>query len=223
MKQSMRYGVVGLCLLLGCLPLTSCTGSGEPFEEASYTPDAPVQEVRLEVEDRELAVSLSEDEQVHIRYWENSKEFYEISVSDEGVLTMTSASDKAWTDYIGVKSSDEDRRILLEVPDALLETLSLSTTNEAITLPALAVTGSIELSANGGDITFGDLDVGTALTLTVKNGDISGTIVGGYDEFSIESEVKKGESNLPEETDGGDKTLRVSANNGDVQISFVDG
>ena len=221
MKQSMRYGVVGLCLLLGCLPLTSCTGSGEPFEEASYTPDAPVQEVRLEVEDRELAVSLSEDEQVHIRYWENSKEFYEISVSDEGVLTMTSASDKAWTDYIGVKSSDEDRKISLQVPDALLETLTLSTTNEDISLPELAVTGSVSLSANGGDISFEALEVGSALTLSAKNGDISGAVMGSYDDFAIQTEIKKGESNLPDQKDGGEKTLHVSVNNGDADIAFV--
>ena len=122
-------------------------------------------------------MSLSEDEQVHIQYYENSKEYYDISVSDENVLTMTSASDKEWTDYIGVKPSAENRKISLQIPDALLDTLTLSTTNEDISLPALAVTGSINISSNGGNITFGNLDVGNALYLTVKNGDISGTIV----------------------------------------------
>lgn len=211
---------LALCLVLGVFALTGCSDNSEPFAEKSYTPDTQVNAVNLDVEDREIEVSLSQDDQVHIDYSENSKEYYEISVSD-GVLTMTSASDKEWTDYIGVKSSDEDRKISLQVPDALLETLTLSTTNEDISLPELAVTGSVSLSANGGDISFEALEVGSALTLSAKNGDISGAVMGSYDDFAIQTEIKKGESNLPDQKDDGEKTLNVSVNNGDVDIEFV--
>lgn len=166
-------------------------------------------------------MSISEDDQIHISYFENSQETYDITVSDEQVLTMTSASNKDWTDYIGGKPSAENRKILLQIPDALLDTLTLSTTNEDISLPALAITKSINISSNGGNITFGNLEVGSAIYLTVKNGDISGTVVGSYDDFDIQTEIKKGESNLPDNKDGGEKTLNVSSNNGDVNITFV--
>ena len=209
-----------LCLALGAFVLSGCSGGDEPFEEKNYTPDAQVSEINIDVEDREIEVSLSADGQIHIQYYENSKEYYDISVSG-GTLTMTAASDKAWTDYIGVKPSAENRKISLQVPDALLENLTLSTTNEDISLPVLAVTGSISISSNGGDITFGRLDVGSALNLTVKNGDISGAVTGSYDDFAIQSDVKKGDSSLPESKDGGSKTLNVSANNGDVDIELV--
>lgn len=218
-----KLTLLGLCLVLGCFLLAGCSDSGEPFEEKSYTPDAAVTEVRLDVQDREIEVSLSEDELIHIQYFENSKEYYDISVSDGNVLTMTSASGRSWTDYIGMKAAAENRKIALQVPDALLDALTLSTTNEDISLPALAVAGSVSLSSNGGNITFGELDVGDALSLTVKNGDISGTIAGSYDDFSIQTEIKKGESNLPEEKDGGEKTLQVSGNNGNVDIAFGNG
>ena len=211
-----------LCLVLGGFILVGCSNSSEPFEEKSYTPDTQINEINLDVRDREIEVSLSEDEQVHIKYYENSEEYYDISVSDENVLTMTSASDKDWTDYIGVKPSAENRKISLQIPDALLDTITLSTTNEDISLPALAVTGSINISSNGGNITFENLAVGKSLYLTVKNGDISGTVRGSYDDFAIQSEIKKGESNLPDQKDGGEKTLNVSSNNGDVNIEFVD-
>ena len=210
-----------LCLVLGGFILAGCSNSSEPFEEKSYTSDTQINGIDLAVRDREIEVSLSEDEQVHIKYYENSKEYYDISVSDENVLTIASASNKEWTDYIGRKPAAEYRKISLQIPDALLESLTLSTTNEDITLSALAVTGSINISSNGGNISFGDLDVGSALTLTVKNGDISGTIAGSYDDFSIQSEIKKGESNLPENKDSGEKTLTVSGNNGNVDIEFV--
>lgn len=212
---------LALCLILGSFILSGCSNNSEPFEEKSYTSDTQIHEINLDVQDREIEVSLSEDEQVHIQYSENSKEYYDISVSDDNVLTMTSASDKQWTDYIGVKPAAEDRKISLQVPDALLENLTLSTTNEDITLSALAVIGSINISSNGGNIAFGNLDVGSALTLNVKDGDISGAIVGSYDDFSIQSEIKKGESNLPDHKDSGEKTLNVSSNNGNVNIEFV--
>ena len=202
--------------------MAGCSTSSEPFEEKSYTSDTQINEINLDVRDREIEVSLSEDEQVHIQYFENSKEYYDISVSDENVLTMTSASDKEWTDYIGGKPSAEDRKISLQIPDALLENLTLSTTNEDITLSALAVTGSINISSNGGNITFENLDVGNALIPELlKTGILSGTVIGSYDDFSIQSEIKKGESNLPDNKDGGEKTLNVSSNNGDVNIEFV--
>lgn len=209
------------CLVLGSFVLTGCSNSSEPFEEKSYTSDTQIKEINLDVRDREIEVSLSQDEQVHIKYYENSKEYYDISLSDENVLTMASASDKEWTDYIGGKPSAEHRKILLQIPDALLDTLTLSTTNEDISLPELAIIENISISSNGGNIAFGNLDVGNALDLTVKNGDILGTVKGSYDDFAIQSEIKKGESNLPDDKDGGEKTLNVSSNNGDVNIEFV--
>ena len=212
-----------LCLGLGCLVLTGCSGSSEPFEAKTYTPEGQVQGVRLDVKDREVGVALSPDGQVHLQYGENSEEYYEIALSDEKVVTMTSATNKEWTDYIGVSASGEGKKITVQVPDGLLDSLEISTTNEDITLPALAVTGSISLSSNGGDVSFGNLSVGSGPTLNSKNGDITGTVVGSYDGFAITSNVKKGESTLPDSKEGGEKTLDVTCNNGDVEVSFVEG
>ena len=218
MKKFISFVV---CLLLVVFSLTGCSNSSEPFEEKSYIPDTQISEINLDVRDREIEVTLSEDGQVHILYSENSKEYYDISVSDENVLTMTSASNKEWTDFIGGKASAEDRKIVLQIPDTLLENLTLSTTNENISLPALTVTESVNITSNGGNITFENLNVGRALTLTVKNGDISGTVIGSYDDFAIQSEVKKGESNLPDNKNDGEKELNVSGNNGNINIEFV--
>lgn len=209
-----------LCLMLGSFVLSGCSGNNAPFEEKSYTADTQINEINLDVQDREIEVSLSVDDQVHIQYSESSKEHYDIAVSGN-VLTMTSASNKAWTDYIGGKPAAENRKISLQIPNARLENLTLSTTNEDITLSALAVTGSIRISSNGGNITFETLDVGNSLTLNVKNGDISGAVAGSYDDFAIQCDIKKGDSNLPDQKDSGEKTLNVSCNNGDVDIELV--
>ena len=218
----MRKNVLSaLCLLMGVVTLAGCSNNSEPFEEKTYTPDTQISKINLDVRDREIEVALSEDEQIHIQYSENSKEYYKIAVSDENVLTMTSKSDKEWTDYIGGKASAEARKILLQIPDALLENLTLSTTNETISLSALSVKGSISISSNRGNITFETLDVGHALTIDAKNGNITGTVAGSYDDFAIQSDIKKGNSSLPDQKDGGKKILNVSCNNGDVDIEFV--
>ena len=40
-----------LCLGLGYLTLAGCSGSSEPFEAKTYTPEGQVQGVQLDVED----------------------------------------------------------------------------------------------------------------------------------------------------------------------------
>ena len=212
---------LALCFVMSSFALAGCSGESEPFKKKNFTPDTQVNGINLDVRDREIEVVLSKDEQVHIQYSENSKEYYEISVSDGNLLTMVNASNKEWTDYIGGKPSAEDRKIVLQVPTALLDTVILSTTNEDVFLPVLAVTGSIDVSTNGGNITFENLDVGNTLTLTVKNGDISGTVAGSYDDFAIQSEIKKGDSNLPNNKESGKKMLNVTTNNGDINIEFL--
>ena len=108
--QWKKIVLLALCLVCSGFFLTGCSGNSEPFEEKSYTPDTEISEINLDVRDREIEVALSEDEQVHIQYSESSKEYYDISVSDDKVLSVTSASEKEWTDYIGGKPSAEDRK-----------------------------------------------------------------------------------------------------------------
>lgn len=213
---------LALCALLGAAVLTGCgAGESEPFEEKTYTAQAEqVREVRLDVRDRSIEVSASEDGQIHIGCAENSKEYYEIGVSEDGVLEMTAASDKSWTDYIGGKAAAGSRKITLRLPQAQLSALALSTTNENVTFSNFSAR-RITVSVNGGDIQFDCLDVEEKLDLQVKNGGISGMAAGSQSDYAVTCAVKKGESTLPAEADGGPKQLAVSANNGDVNIRFA--
>ncbi len=212
---------ITFCLIIICFVLTGCSNDSTPFEERNYTSDTQVSGINIDVKDRKVKVALSGDNQVHIQYFENNKEFFDISISDKNVLNMTSVTDKNWKDYIGKKPSAEYRKILLQIPNSLLETLTLSTTNESISISTLAVTKNVSITSIGGNITFDKLDIGNTLLLEVKNGNINGTILGSYDDFIIRSEIKKGDSNLPTNKENGEKTLSVSCNNGKVNINFV--
>lgn len=143
------------------------------------------------------------------------------AVSDDGILTMASKSDKEWTDYVGGSKSAGADRITVHIPDTVLSSLTLHTTKEDISLPALTVTDQLRLSANGGDIFFENISTANAITVENKNGNITGTIVGSYDDYAITCAVKKGESNLPKEKAGGSKTLTAINNNGDIDIEII--
>jgi hypothetical protein len=217
-----KYVVFMMCAVLGAGVLSGCSDSSDnDFEKKSYiSKDIEISGVNVDVRDRELEVSLSDDGLVHIDYFESEKEYYNIFVSDSKVLNITAADSKEWTDYIGRKTADENRKIYLQVPDAYLKTLSLSTTNDNVNISELTIIGEVSVSITGGDINFEKINVGNKLTLKAKNGDISGTVNGGYDDYTIESVIKKGKSSLPSKKEGGSKVLNVSNNNGDIDISF---
>lgn len=217
------FVTLSICLVLcTTTSLTGCAKQNEAFTPKSYTAEVEqITEICIDVRDRQIEVTPSADNQIRIDYFENSKEYYDISVSDSNVLTITAASDKEWTDYIGGKSAADSRKISLQVPDKLLTTLKLTTTNEDISLPALTVIGDVSLASNGGNIVFDKLNVGNAIHLDAKNGDIEGLIIGSYDDYAISCDSKKGESNLPASKESGTKTLTVSNNNGDIDIEFV--
>lgn len=219
-----RIAALLICLVLGAACLAGCANNDESFTQKSYTAGSEgITEVFIDVRDRQIEVALSDDNQIHIDYFENSKEYYDISVSDGHTLAMTAQSNKEWTDYIGGKSTIGTRKISLQLPNEMLTTLKLSTTNGNISLPALTIIDGLSLSSRGGNIVFDQLNVGNLIYLDSKNGDISGTIIGSYDDYAISCNVKKGKSNLPSSKENGTKTLAASSNNGNIDIGFVSG
>ena len=200
--------------------LAACDGEDlfAPMEYTASTDD--VHSISIDVRDRRIDVSLSDDDRIHVDYFVSSKEGYDIDIAD-GCLSMIGTSDKNWTDFIGKKPSEENRRISLRIPERLFGNISLNTTNEDIYIHDAFSAEKIIFSSNGGNILFENLDAKKSITIDVKNGDIKGSIIGGWDDFSIHCDTKKGECNLPSEKASGEKILNVKANNGDVIIEFI--
>lgn len=211
-----------LLALVGALAAFAGCSNAENFTPKTYrSGESAVEEIVVEVTDREVEIAASEDRQIHIEYFDSEKEFLEITGAETGRLTVRLVQKKEWTDFIGVKPSEEFRKISVRVPDGKIVRLSASTTNESIRVEALSFTESVTLSSNGGDVVCERVGVGASIALTVKNGDITGTVVGAWDDFSITCTGKKGKCNLPERKEGGAKTLAVEYNNGDVDLQIA--
>lgn len=222
MKKIIGLIVVGILLIAGFIAGIFLIGtSGEQeFEKQTYEVLAKdIMEVNIDVRDRFIKVESSNDDNIYIDYEKSEKEDYDIKVSD-GVLSMSSKTNKKWTDFIGNKVGRESRKIVIRIPNDLIKSLKISTTNENVQIGKLSIVDNIETSINGGNISLDNIFVGKSIKLSSKNGNIEGSIVGGYDDFSIKCKVKKGECNLPKDKDDGLKQLIINANNGDVNIDL---
>ncbi|MCI9575871.1 MAG: DUF4097 domain-containing protein [Clostridiales bacterium] len=218
-----RTKLLGASLLVGIFTVFACAcsanqTSGEIKAEQYSVPASDISEINISVRDRSIILTSSEDDQIHLFYSQNEKEFYQIGVENQ-ILTMQASSDKGVLDYIG-DSSANMREIKLQIPDSITCNLAITTTNNNVVLPKMTLNGNISLDVNNGDISLNQFLGEGNITLHTKNGNITGTLTGSAEDFTIQSEARKGNSSLPESQAGGNKTLNVTTNNGDIDLSF---
>ena len=204
----------------GMFILSSCGGEKNFVADSYSCEGSSVTDMRIDVADREIDIGKSEDDKIYVDFFESEKEYYDIAHVD-GTLTIRLVLDKEWTDFIGTKPNAQYRRIFVKLPENIIKDLVVKTTNADVNMQPTVISDSLSLNVNGGNITFDTLFAGNNIDLTVKNGNINGSIVGGWDDFAISCQIKKGESNLPENKESGDKRLSVNCNNGDVLIDFI--
>ncbi len=195
-----------------------CSTGGAYFAR-TYTEEIDgIQSIQVDVRDRKIVVAPSNDHAVHISCFESEKEHYSLT-NDGNVLKLEYVQNKSWFDFIGTKPKDEMRVIMISLPADRLDDLSLSTTNEDIILNNITVLKNLYVSNTNGNIALDNIDAGASIALVNKNGEIYGSIVGGYDDYSISVSIKKGDSNLASK-DGGTKSLVVSNNNGNIDLTL---
>lgn len=223
MKKRFKKIVSAAALLfLLAILFTGCSSGNVSYEGKSYDASAEdVETVRIDVKDRKIEIIGSEDEKIHLSYFESEKEAYTVSISDTKELSMVCSDNKSWTDYVGKKAAEDYRTIRLSIPNGKIQNLKLITSNEDIVLPALNMKGSVEINVNKGSIVLDRLDAGKSIQLETKNGNITGTIIGSYDEYAIKSQARKGENNLPPNKEQGDKKLSAYTNNGDIELEII--
>lgn len=98
----------------------------------------------------------------------------------------------------------------------------IRTSNEDLVFPSLELLETLDININFADIQLDQLNVGTAITLETKNGNINGSILGSYDDFAISSQAKKGDNRLPANKENGSKKLSAYTNNGNITLEFVE-
>lgn len=167
MKKISMFSVFAIFGAILLFSFAGCANTDD-FTQKEYSSEGnAIERIVIDVTDRELDIRASEDDRVHIYYYDSEKEFLDIDVSDNA-LTVKLTFDKEWTDFIGVKPSAEYRKIEISIPNGTVVDLSAKTTNEDIKVTSLSFSDSVSLDSNGGNIVCERINAGKSIALTAK-------------------------------------------------------
>ncbi|MFE4764482.1 DUF4097 family beta strand repeat-containing protein [Bacillus mycoides] len=188
------------------------------YEEKSYSLEADkISKISLAAMDRSVDVVKSNDNEIHITYFENDKEFYAINVSDEKSLIMQAKTDKELKDYVGLNSDKTHRNIKISVPHGIESGIEIKTSKGDINLSEVNISGSVEATTSNGKIKASNVKSEKSFKVETKNDDInlSNVDVKG----SIDASVSNG--NLDIEKVAVDDALKLKSKNGSINGTIV--
>ncbi|QGV10338.1 DUF4097 family beta strand repeat protein (plasmid) [Bacillus cereus] len=227
MKKSFK-NVLPVNLLVGSvLAFTSaCTNDTSSdkennsikYEEKSYTIEADkISKISLSDMDRSVDVVRSNDNEVHITYFENDKESYVINVSDEKNLIMKASTNKELKDYVGLNSDKTHRNIKISVPRGMESGMEIKTSKGDINLSEINTSGYVDAITSNGKIKASNVAIENSFKMETKNDDInlSNVNVKG----SVDATVSNG--NLDLEKVAVEDTLKLDSKNGGINGTIV--
>ncbi|MDF9664049.1 DUF4097 family beta strand repeat-containing protein [Bacillus wiedmannii] len=188
------------------------------YEEKSYSIEAgKISQISLSDMDRSVDVVKSNDNEIHITYFENDKESYEINVSDEKNLIMKASTNKELKDYVGLNSDKTHRNVKISVPRGMESGMEIKTSKGDINLSEINISGSVDAITSNGKIKASNVAIEKSFKMETKNDDInlSNVNVKG----SVDATVSNG--NLDIEKVAVEDTLKLDSKNGGINGTIV--
>ena len=94
--------ILAALLLLTAL-FSGCAGEEQVYEGKTYAIEAEkIQGILIDVRDRRIEVSASEDDRIYIDYFESEENGYDIQVSVEGLLSITGRKEEGFSGYFKI-------------------------------------------------------------------------------------------------------------------------
>lgn len=179
MKKTFKK-IAAVIVTLGlAIIISACTTDSDSqknpisYEEKSYSIDSDkVTQISLSDEGRTVEVMESNDNKIHIRYFESDKEFYEINVTDKNELVMKLVTDKNWKDYVGLDTDKAHRIVQIAVPSGISSGVNILTSKGNVVLSDVNIGGSVEATTSDGLIEMTNVTANKNLKLATKNDDI---------------------------------------------------
>ncbi|MED3912786.1 DUF4097 domain-containing protein [Peribacillus simplex] len=183
------------------------------YKEKSYSVNAnKVNQISLSYRDRNVELVRSTDNAVHITYFQNDKESYEINVSDENKLKMKAITNKRLKDYIGLDADKAHRYVKIAVPSGITSGIDIKTSNGDIDLSEVNISGAVDATTSNGKIKVSNVAVDKNLKMESKNDDIilsSVGIKGTFDATTSNGNIEVTKVAVKD-------TLKLSTTNGDI-------
>ena len=219
-----------LLLTIMMFSLVGCSQEDDSIQTKSYTSKEPVNSIKISEVDANTKLTISNDNDIHVKYWEGDHDKYKIEVENNALLVEK------------VESNNEDLNLTdktteIQIPSKIYKNIDIKNLNGDIDVECIKGESMILYSTNGnievektnndkldvkcenGDISIDSIE-GKDISLCNNNGNIAGDINDKESEFDIRSKVENGENNLVDKTNNKGKKLTVQDDCGDVEIQF---
>lgn len=124
----------------------SAVETHEPYTKKTYSTSARFSAVQVEDKNTEAILSVSPDERIHITYYENEKDVYELQEGE--ILSFKKTENYQWYDYF-FNISFQKTTLEIQIPKDYSGDLSLRTSNAKIEANNLSVQNVNLFSSNG--------------------------------------------------------------------------
>ena len=134
----------------------------------------------VDTDTADVIFKVSADGKAKVECFEETKDKHTVSVQD-GMLTISNKSEKAWNDSFGINFTAP--KITISLPQAELESLKVDLATGKVTMEKLNV-GNLDISTTTGKVSLTDITCKN-LTSTGSTGDIDLKNVVAAEKFSI--------------------------------------
>ena len=188
--------IAGILIALGCIALAIALATSSfkvndifrtnsPYVEKSY--EVSKDEVNgLEVDLSNTAISIlpSNDDKIHITYFENNELSYKFNVKSNRVLSITDSYDRNILNMFGISLTAEEIYCEILLPTEHFDKIDIKTSNAKITIEDLIVPGDLTLKASNESISLTNVTASEDIKVTTSNASIKGkNIIGDSVDF----------------------------------------
>ncbi len=184
----------------------------QKFVQKSYVCDNAVNSITVDDKDIPVSIGISQDDKIHITYYENDKEHYQIS--NDGGLVVKKVMNMKWYDYV-FNINFQEVVLTVQIPQNYEGKIKLSTDNGKITATGITV-DNFNASTSNGSIELRSVKSANDIKLYTSNGSITLNDVSAVGDINASSS----NSGIQFRNVNGN-TTEMKTSNGDISIQYV--
>jgi len=120
----------------------------------------------------DIRIEKSDDDALHITYYESEKSYYDIGTDADGTLSVIYHSNRKWYNFIGFHIGFRDYSTVIAIPDGYNGDLTIALASGDLSITDLALSGNLSAKSASGDMEI----IGSSFTGEVNLTSASGEI-----------------------------------------------
>lgn len=121
---------------------------------------------------RDVELVRSQDEHITVTYEEGEKTGCDLSLSEDGTLTIDSYSNRKWYEWFSLSFGTESRKTVIAIPENYAGDIKIQLSSSDFQASDLSLAGTLSVTSASGDILLSDMEIANALTLQSTSGNI---------------------------------------------------